>query len=209
MSFEKRWAQLCEGCGGYDLPFGEGKSIGGNASGAVNHLISGWRVNAIGLYQSGPPFTIPCNITTTTGQGCFALTTGEPLYPENRSLEHWLNPAAFKNPPVATTVGQTDLSPLGGLPTQVRGPDFKRVDLSIFKGFRVDENRRVEFRLEVFNLTNTQNFSVPGFSGGGAGLPPPPGVLDFSNTTNFGKITALRLGPNDQRQIQLALKLYW
>jgi hypothetical protein len=50
---------------------------------------------------------------------------------------------------------------------------------------------------------------VPGFSGGGAGLPPPPGVLDFRNTADFGKITALRLGPNDQRQIQLALKYYF
>ena len=59
------------------------------------------------------------------------------------------------------------------------------------------------------NLTNTHNFSVPGFSGGGAGLPPPPGVLDFSNTANFGKITALRLGLNDQRQIQLALKYHF
>jgi hypothetical protein len=43
--------------------------------------------------------------------------------------------------------------------------DFKRLDFSVFKGFPA-------------------NFSVPGFSGGGAGLPPPPGVLDFSNT-NF------------------------
>ena len=42
-----------------------------------------------------------------------------------------------------------------------------------------------------------------------AGLPPPPGVLDFGNTANFGKITALRLGPNDQRQVQLALKYYF
>jgi hypothetical protein len=40
-------------------------------------------------------------------------------------------------------------------------------------------------------------------------LPPPPGVLDFSNTANFGRITSLRLGPNDQRQIQLALKYYF
>jgi len=34
-------------------------------------------------------------------------------------------------------------------------------------------------------------------------------VLDFSNTANFGKITALRLGLNDQRQIQLALKYHF
>jgi hypothetical protein len=135
--------------------------------------------------------------------------TGQPLYPENRGFQGWLNPAAFANPPVATAVGQTDLSPLGGDPTQVRGPDFKRLDLSIFKGFRGSGNQRFEARIEIFNLTNTHNFSVPGFSGGGAGLPPPPGVLDFTNTANFGKITALRLGPNDQRQVQLALKYYF
>jgi hypothetical protein len=194
---------------GYDLPFGNGQLLGRNASGLVNHLIGGWRVNAIGFYQSGPPFTIPCNITTTTGQGCNALLTGEPLYPENRSSEQWLNPAAFKNPPVATSIGQADLSPLGGSPTQVRAPHFRRMDISIFKTFAGAGNQRFEVRAEVFNLTNTQNFSAPGFSGGGAGLPPPPGVLDFSNTRNFGRITALRLGPNDQRQIQLALKYYF
>jgi hypothetical protein len=173
-----------------------------------DQLISGWRVNAIAMYQSGSPFTIPCNITTTTGQGCFALLTGEPLYPENRSFDHWLNPAAFTNPPVATTIGQTDLSPLGGSPTQVRAPDFKRIDLSVFKSFRASGNQRFELRAEVFNVTNVQNFSAPGFSGGGAGLPP-PGVLDLSNTANFGRITALRFGPNDQRQIQLALNYYF
>jgi hypothetical protein len=194
---------------GYDLPFGQGQRFGSGARGLKDHLISGWRVNAIAMYQSGPPFTIPCNIATTTGQGCNAVLTGEPLYPENQSFEHWLNPAAFANPPVATTVGQTDLSPLGGLPTQVRGPDFKRIDVSVFKSFRASADRRFEFRAEVFNVTNVQNFSVPGFSGGGAGLPPPPGVLDFSNTANFGRITALRFGQNDQRQIQLALKYYF
>ena len=194
---------------GYDLPFGEGQRFGSGATGLRNQLIGGWRVNAIAMYQSGPPFTIPCNITTTTGQGCNAILTGEPLYPENHSFEHWLNPAAFTNPPVATTIGQTDLSPLGGSPTQVRAPDFKRIDFSVFKTFRASGNQRFEFRAEVFNLTNMQNFSVPGFSGGGAGLPPPPGVLDFSNTANFGRITALRFGPNDQRQIQLALKYYF
>ena len=194
---------------GYDLPFGQGQRFGSDASGLMDQLVSGWRVNAIAMYQSGPPFTIPCNIATTTGQGCNAVLTGQPLYAANRSFQGWLNPAAFTNPPVATTVGQTDLSPLGGDPTQVRGPDFKRIDLSIFKGFRGRGNQRFEFRAEIFNLTNTHNFSVPGFSGGGAGLPPLPGVLDFSNTANFGKITALRLGPNDQRQVQLALKYYF
>ena len=121
----------------------------------------------------------------------------------------WLNPAAFTNPPVATTLGQTDVSPLGGVGTQARGPYYRRLDLSLFKDFSVAENQRFEFRIEVFNLTNTPNFSAPGFSAGTAGLQPPPGVRDFTNTANFGRITSLRNGQNDQRQIQLALKYYF
>jgi hypothetical protein len=80
--------------------------------------------------------------------------------------------------------------------------------LSIFKNFSVTGTQRFEFRVEIFNLMNTPNFANPGFSTG-VTTPAPPGVLDFTNTSNFGKITALRLGQNDQRQIQLALKYYW
>lgn len=192
---------------GFDLPFGEGRAILGNATGLLNQVIGGWRLNVIGNYSSGLPFTIGCTVATTTGHGCNALLTGEPLYLENRSVDQWLNPAAFKNPPVATTIGQTDLAPLGGPPTQVRGPDFRKVDLSIFKSFSLTRTRRVEFRAEIFNVTNTPNFGNPGFSGGGT--PPPSGVLDFNNLANFGRITSLRLGANDQRQFQFALKYYF
>jgi hypothetical protein len=192
---------------GFDLPFGQGRAILGSATGLLNHVVSGWRLNVIGNYSSGQPFTIGCTIATTTGHGCNALLTGQPLYPENRNADQWLNPAAFTNPAVATAVGQTDLSPLGGPATQVRGPDFRKVDLSIFKIFNVNGNRRVEFRAEVFNVTNTPNFGLPGFSGGGS--PPPSGVLDFNNLAVFGRITSLRLGANDSRQFQLALKYYF
>ena len=195
--------------GTFGLPFGRGERFLGSASGILNQLIGGWRVNVIAIAQSGNPITIPCPVATTTGSGCNALLTGEPLYPENRTFLNWLNPAAFTNPPIATTLGQTDPSPLGGDPTQVRGPYYRRLDLSIFKDFDITNSRRFEFRLEIFNLTNTPNFSSPGFSAGTAGLQPPPGVRDFTNTANFGRITSLRNGQNDQRQMQLALKYYF
>jgi carboxypeptidase family protein len=194
--------------GGYDLPVGRGKRFLPNASGVLNQLLGGWRINVIATALSGTPITVPCNIATTTGSGCNAVLTGEPLYPENRSFMNWLNGAAFANPPVATSIGQADVAPLGGPPTQARGPRFRKVDLSIFKNFSINENQRFEFRAEIFNLTNTPNFANPGFTGG-VTLPPPPGVLDFSNTSNFGRIVQLRNGQNDQRQIQLALKYYF
>ncbi len=194
--------------GTFPIPFGSGERFFGNASGVVNQLIGGWRVNVIAIAQSGNPITIGCPVATSTGSGCNAILTGEPLYPEDRTFMNWLNPAAFANPPAATTVGQTDLAPFGGEPTQVRGPNYRRIDLSLFKEFPIG-TQRFEFRVEVFNLTDTPNFSSPGFSAGTAGLQPPPGVRDFTNTANFGRITSLRNGQNDQRQIQLALKYYF
>ena len=195
--------------GTYGIPFGQGERFLGNASGVLNQIVSGWRVNAIYIAQSGNPITIGCPVATSTGSGCNALLTGEPFYPENRTFMNWLNPAAFANPPAATTLGQTDLSPLGGDPTQVRGPDYRRLDLSVFKEFPLSQGQRFEFRIEIFNLMNRPNFSSPGFSAGTAGLQPPPGVRDFTNTANFGRITSLRNGQNDQRQIQFGLKYHF
>jgi len=192
----------------YELPVGKGKMLLKNASSAVDAAVGGWSVNALGTLQTGPPFTIPCPVSTTTGFGCNAfMVPGQDLYGGLHNVDQWMNPAAFAQPPSATVVGQTDYTPLGGAPTQVRGPGFHRADVSLFKNFRIGENSRLEFRAECFNITNTPQFGIPGFTG--PGLTPTPGVLDFTNTRNFGRITSVRGGANDQRQIQLALKLFF
>jgi hypothetical protein len=104
-----------------------------------------------------------------------------------------VNAAAFANPPVATAVGQADLSPLGGAPTQAIGPGFHRADVALSKFWRTTERTRLEFRAEVFNLTNTPNFAQPT-------------SLNFSNTKNFAQITGTRDSPDDPRELQFGLK---
>lgn len=37
----------------YDLPFGRGKSLGGNASAALNHIIGGWQIASMGGFHTG------------------------------------------------------------------------------------------------------------------------------------------------------------
>lgn len=37
----------------------------------------------------------------------------------------------------------------------LRGPGERRVDLSMFKNFQLNERFRVQFRWEAFNATNT------------------------------------------------------
>jgi hypothetical protein len=194
--------------GTYDLPVGRGRHFLKDSNGVVDALIGGWGTNWILTMQDGQPGTIPCIISTTSGFGCNALqVAGQNPYAGPHNVNQWLNAAAFTSPPVATTIGQTDYSPLGGGPSQFRGPGFHRLDFSLFKEFRTTERTHLEFRAEFFNLTNHPNFSIPGFSGNG--VVAAPGALDYTNPSTFGMISSTRDGSNDQREIQFALKFYF
>ena len=62
-----------------------------------------------------------------------------------------------------------------------------------WRGSSVSGDEQAEFRLEVFNLTNTPSFNLPG-------------SLNFGDARNFASITSMR---NTPRQIQVGLKFYW
>jgi len=182
--------------GTYDLPYGKGRSFAGSAHGVQQAVLGGWSTNFIATAQDGQPFTVACAIATSSGSGCNAnLVPGVNPY-ANSSVAHFVNAAAFSNPSAVTTIGQSNLEPLGGGPTQVSGPPFRRIDISFFKRFNFTERLYAEFRAEIFNITNTPNFSNPT-------------TLTFTNTTSFGQITSTRDSPNDPREIQFALKIYW
>lgn len=183
--------------GTYLLPFGDGRMFAPSAHGLLNALIGGWSTNWIATVERGQPFTVGCSRATSSGFGCNALMNRGVNPYANSGAAHFVNAAAFANPVSAVTqVGQTDVSPLGGSPTQVSGPSYRRLDASIFKHFSIGGRFSMELRGEVFNVTNTANFALPG-------------PLNFANTTNFGQITATRDSPDDPREIQLAGKIYW
>lgn len=180
----------------YDLPYGAGRAFGSSAHGIHQAVLGGWSTNFIATAQDGQPFTVGCAVATSSGSGCNAnLVSGVNPYAQS-SVAHFVNAAAFSNPPAVTAIGQANYAPLGGRPTQVSGPPFRRIDLSLFKRFNFTERIYAEFRAEIFNVTNTPNFTNPT-------------TLVFSNTTNFGQITATRDSPNDPREIQFGLKIYW
>jgi hypothetical protein len=201
-------AQMFHASGTYELPFGRNRLLLANSPAVLNAVVGNWTTNAIVTEQSGQPFTVSCTIATAASLGCYAPTVfGEGIYAGQHNANQWMNPAAFTNPAPVTTIGQPGYAPLGGAPTQVDGPGFHRIDFSVFKQIPIHEDLRAEFRVEIFNLLNTPQFSIPGFSG--PGIAAAPGSLDFTNTANFGKITSTRDGAYDQREVQLALKIYW
>ncbi len=186
-------AQVTHISGSYALPFGKGGAYFSNDGRLADAFIGGWKSNFIITHQSGQPFTINCPQATTSDFGCFANTVpGVSLYAAKKGPTQWLNPAAFAQPPVAQVIGQSDYSPLGGSPNQVRGPGFSNVDLSVFKEFDLYESLRLQFRAEAFNVFNNHSFGQPGnlnFQGG-----------------NFSQITSER---NNARLGQFALKLFY
>jgi hypothetical protein len=183
--------------GTYQLPVGKGMRFGRNLGGVGNAVIGGWTTNWILTLQDGQPFGVGCPAPTSSDFGCNALLVpGQSMISGPHNVNNWLNPAAFAQPPVATTVGETNYAVLGGAPTQAVGPGFHRLDFSLFKEIQTSERTHFEFRTEVFNITNTPNFALPAFT-------------DFTNPKTFGEITSTRDGALDQREIQFALKFYW
>jgi len=183
--------------GTYELPVGRGRQFGGTMSRAADIIVGGWIVNGFYTFQGGQPTTITCPNATTADFGCAAnVVQGQNKYAGAHNYTQWLNPSAFAQPPLATTIGQTDYSPLGtsGI-QQVRGPHFVNLDSSILKNFAFTESMILQFRAEAFNTTNTPPFAQPG-------------QLNFT-TSNFSNISVTKNSNqnNGARTLQLALKL--
>ncbi len=178
--------------GTYDLPFGKGKKY--TMSGPLNVVLGNWSTNWILTMYTGQPQSLNCTVGTSV-YGCYPLVVGD-IYENARRVEQYYNPNAFADPAQATTIGGTDYSALGGGRTPLIGPGLRKLDFSVFKTFPIKERYRAEFRLETFNLSNTPAFANPGNT-------------NFADKTNFGRIFSTRNNPNDARQIQLALKLYF
>ena len=180
--------------GEYALPFGRGRQFASTSNRLVDSVIGGWNLNYIFTYQSGQPVNLGCPTATTSDFGCDAnFVSGQDPYAGPHNVTQWLNPNAFAQPPKAGAIGQTDYSPLGGKPQQVRGPGFYNLDSSIFKNFTTSKETFLQFRLESFNTLNHPQFNQPG-------------QLNFSNPKAFSSITGAR---NGYRIVQLAGKFYF
>jgi hypothetical protein len=156
----------------------------------VKGFFDNWNVGVVGNYQSGNPFS-PI-ITNLRSGSLDPYDRPNVVYGQSMSLPDpgpnaWFNTAAFV------------LNPLGQFGNAGRniltGPPLHNLDTSLLKNFQLHERLNLQFRGEVFNITNTPNFGQPGNTVGAA---------------NFGVIQTTRSQRGDfgsSRQIEFALKL--
>ena len=148
-------------------------------------LLGGWSLNAIYQMQSGMPVTV----TQATNNNAFAgfalqrpnLVANPTLPPSARQVSKFFNTAAFATAP-QFVIGNASRNP-------VRGPAYRDLDVAMVKHTRLGEKVDVEFRAEVFDISNTPAFAQPNGSFGSAA---------------FGSITATTTDP---RVVQFGLRV--
>jgi len=163
----------------YDLPFGRG------AAGVLGTVISGWQMAGIVTFQTGNPFTpsVSGDIANVGDNSSRPDRISDGTLPRGqRTASRWFDTSAFVRP-AAGTYGNSGQS-------IVYGPGVNNLDLTFTKNTRFGENRRVEFRTELYNALNHGQFLRPNTTVG---------------TAQFGSITAAR----DGRQIQFGLKFIY
>ncbi len=162
---------------GVDLPFGRGQHFMGDAHGAMNAIVGGWRVNGITTFRSGVPISVyqffPGSALSTFGggQGYFGaqgLWMRPDLVPgcdlkvsgsrQHRALNGWFNKACFQPVNTASEVR------FGNEPRNidaVRMDHMNNWDLSIAKRNEITERVYLQFTAEFFNAFNHVRFGAP------------------------------------------------
>jgi hypothetical protein len=180
----------------YELPIARKKS---GARPWVTEAFGGWQVNAIATLRSGLPTDalvgrLPPVFATVNRPDVVA---GQSTLVANPGFDQYFNPAAFAVPGTVPSVLGAPVQLFGNAGRSLlRGPGSRNLDASLFKDFRLAERRRVEFRAEAFNLTNTPTFQLPNARSA---------VLTVGNAA-FGKLSGSQ---TVGRQVQFGLKLVW
>jgi hypothetical protein len=165
----------------YDLPIGPNHRF--HPAGAAGKFTNGWQIAGIVSLESG----LPLAVTQTTNFNAFAgFATQRPncvadtaMPASQRSISKFFNTSAFQTASVFQ-LGTCSRNP-------VRGPAYRDADLAFIKRTGIGERMSVDFRAEIFNLTNTPPLGAPNVTQG---------------SSAFGSITSA----GDPRVVQLALK---
>jgi len=181
-----------------DLPFGRGRWIGRDSNRALDAVIGGWQLSGLFRLTSGFPFSVtngfqwptdwdlPGNAFQTA-----PVQTGTFHNPSDPSIVN-----AFANGSAAQTSFVEPLPGQAGVRNTLRGPGYFSMDAGLGKRWKMpwSEGQSLQFRWEVFNVTNSVRFDAVSAITNSA--------LDLSGS-NFGNYTRLATNP---RVMQFALR---
>jgi hypothetical protein len=188
----------------YQLPFGHGKKYGADWNRFTDETLGGWELAGNVILHSGFPATMfytggntNLNAAADNSNYNYAARDNQyfPLKIVGRDLNHWWGtdlpcthsgqivnslgePCAYGKP-ASGTFGTARNN-------TERNPDYKDVDISLFKAFRTVGDQTFKFRIDAYNVFNLASYAAPNSRTG---------------SSQYGKITS---SASNARQIQLS-----
>ena len=186
----------------WQLPVGKGRVFLSNASRMTDLLLGGWQLSGVATARSG----LPLNVTVSRSASALPdqinsnqrpnRIPGVSLYPEHKTPQNWLNPAAFAVPANGTwgNLGRN----------AIRAPGLWQIDPGLNKRFPVTERIGVNLRAEAFNVFNRAQYGSPTVK-----WAPPSGETE--NPNNYGVITSSfnsnTAGSGTPRELEFSVKV--
>jgi len=177
----------------YDLPFGRGRMLGSDVNRWVDAFLGGWTISGIVSARSGLPFSA----ATSIGSFPIGFNLASPAI-VNGSLDAFqtnIHDTAsgiqfYSDPAAAQAALRYPHHGEIGSRNVFRGPDFWGLDMGLAKKFSApwNENQKFTFRVDAFNLTNTNAFGLPNLT---------------LESSSFGLVTT---SANTPREIQFGLR---
>lgn len=146
----------------YQLPFGKGQMLDGNAGTLLNELIGGWHLSGVFRWTTGFPITVDncaCWATNWNIEGD-AEPNGPSPATKNGYVTSVEGPDIFSNPANAEAAFRPDWPGESGARNNVIGAGLFNIDTGLSKDFAIGEKASAEFSWQTFNLTNSVSYNV-------------------------------------------------
>ncbi|HKP72691.1 MAG TPA: carboxypeptidase-like regulatory domain-containing protein [Pyrinomonadaceae bacterium] len=191
------------------LPVGRGRALLGNANKVVNGILGGWTLTGIFRFNTGLPIVgapVEADRWATNWNAQSNGVRVRAIQSSPGDVDG--SPNLFADPTAALQSFRDARPGEVGDRNVLRAPGYVTLDAGLYKSFRLPwEGQRIEFRWEVYNVTNTQRFD--GSTIADLSLPQDPFIFKPTAGSDFGRFTSTQTPLNETkagRVMQFALR---
>jgi Carboxypeptidase regulatory-like domain len=192
----------------WEMPFGRGRTLLGNANGVVQAIVGGWQLSSIYRWNTGLPVRSPFDSArwATNWNVQTAVTPTSPIHTcPNRPATG--APKLFGGCDI-TAIYQSFRNAYPGETgprNYLRYPGYMNVDLGLAKTLNMpwSEKQKLQLRWDVFNVANYQPFGLVATGRSGLGVVRDPKLTGSTPPPTWTNFTAIQGSP---RVMQVGLR---